>query len=159
MNPLTPVAKTIGKQPWLPKFAPAIVGLDRFLDKVSRGRLAILRIAGLPQLVLTVRGRKSGQPRSTPLLCVPHGRDYIIAGSNWGKPKPPVWSLNLVANPDATINVGGVEQAVVARVATGQERDDLWKVLLGTWPAYAAYAERTDREIKVFVLSPADSGR
>ncbi|HVK26359.1 MAG TPA: nitroreductase family deazaflavin-dependent oxidoreductase [Actinokineospora sp.] len=159
MNPLTPAVRRLGKVSWLPKFAPAIVGIDRFLERVSRGRITILRVAGLPDLVLTVTGRKSGKPRSTPLLCVPHDGGYLIVGSNWGKPKPPLWSLNLAANPAAKISVRGREQAVTARIATGDERRELWQVLLRTWPAYDVYAERADREIKVFVLSPADSGR
>ncbi|CRK56192.1 hypothetical protein [Alloactinosynnema sp. L-07] len=159
MNPLTPIARGLGKQPWLPRLAPAIVGFDRFLGKVTKGRVTMLGMAGLPELVLTVAGRKSGQPRSTPLLYVPHDGDYLIAGSNWGKPKPPVWTFNLAANPAASVNIRGRQHAVTARVAEGEERQALWQVMTRTWPAYDLYATRTDREIKIFVLSPAGSAR
>ena len=72
MNLLTPLAVRIGAIPWMPKLLPQITATDKFIQRVSKGRVTILDIAGLPNLMLTVNGRKSGVPRTTPLLCVPY---------------------------------------------------------------------------------------
>ena len=154
MSLLRPVAIRLGRQPWLPRFARWIVGLDRLIQRLSRGRLALLMLAGLPELMLTVPGRKSGLPRSTPLLYVPHPRGHLVAGSNWGDPKPPAWVANLAAADRATVNIHGRQATVVPKRVTGAEREQLWQHMLQTWPNYAKYAERTTREIPVFLLEP-----
>ncbi len=154
MGLLPPLAVRIGALSFMPKFLPQIVATDRALQKASKGRVTLLRIAGLPNLTLTVRGRKSGTPRSTPLLAVPRGDDWLIAGSNFGGPKQPVWVVNLEANPDARITVQGRTSDVTARRLEGQERDEAWQHMLKTWPNYAKYEQRTDRRIKVFELNP-----
>jgi deazaflavin-dependent oxidoreductase (nitroreductase family) len=159
MNPLTPVAVLVGRQSWMPKLLPVVVKVDTGLLKVSGGRLTLLRIAGLPNLFLTVPGRKSGVPRTTPLLCVPHEGRILIAGSYFGGPKLPVWVLNLRAAGAADIKMAGKEQHVTAREAVGEERDRLYDVMIDTWPNYRLYAERTEassgRTIPVFELTPA----
>ena len=159
MNPLTPVAVVIGRQSWMPKLLPVVVKVDTALLKVSGGRLTLLRIAGLPNLFLTVPGRKSGLPRTTPLLCVPHEGHILIAGSYFGGPKLPVWVLNLRAAGQADIRMSGKQQHVTAREAVGEERDRLYDVMIATWPNYRLYAERTSassgRTIPVFELTPA----
>ncbi len=152
MNPLTRVATRFGGQPWLPRFSRQIVALDHGLRWVTRGWLSLPDIAGLDELLLTVRGRRSGLPRTTPLLYVPHGDAYLVAGSNWGDSKRPAWVLNLVANRDATVTVRRRSHPVRARQVNGREREELWQKLVGVWPNYTKYAERTDREIPVFVL-------
>lgn len=154
MNPFRWLAIRLGGQAWLPRFAPFIVGLDRWIQRVTRGRITLLTLTGLPELMLTVAGRKSGLPRSTPLLCVPHEGDWLVAGSNWGQPKPPVWVGNLSAAAEARVSFHGHETIVVPRLAQGAERAELWSVMLRTWPNYAKYAQRTDREIPVFRLTP-----
>jgi deazaflavin-dependent oxidoreductase (nitroreductase family) len=156
VHPLTPLAVRVGRSSWLPRFLPQIEALDRALQRASRGRLGLLDLAGLPWLSLTVVGRRTGQLRTTPLLCVPHEGAYLVAGSYWGNPRRPVWALNLLANPDATVATRGRSQAVRARLAEGAERDRLWQVMLRTWPNYAEYARRTDRDIPVFVLEPTN---
>jgi deazaflavin-dependent oxidoreductase (nitroreductase family) len=159
MNPLTPVAVAIGRQSWMPKLLPVVVKVDTVLLKASGGRVTLLRIAGLPNLFLTVPGRKSGVPRTTPLLCVPHEGRILIAGSYFGGPKLPVWVLNLRAAGEADIKMAGKEQHVTAREAVGEERDRLYDVMIDTWPNYRLYAERTQassgRTIPVFELTPA----
>lgn len=155
MNFLTPVAVRVGRLSWLPDYLRYIVAVDKAIHRVTRGRFGLLAIAGLPQLMLTVRGRKSGVPRTTPLLCVPHEGTFLVAGSNWGAANLPVWVLNLRANPDAEINHQGRSIPVRAREVTGEERERLWRVMNATWPNYEKYAERTDRVIPVFMLSPA----
>ena len=154
MNFLTPVAVRVGRISWLPKYLKYIVGLDLAIHRLTRGRFGLLAFAGLPQVVLTVRGRKSGAPRTTPLLCVPHDGSFLVAGSNWGAPKLPVWVLNLRANPDAEVLHKGRHIDVHAREVTGEERERLWQVMVRTWPNYDKYAERTDRLIPVFELRP-----
>ncbi|HET7533799.1 MAG TPA: nitroreductase family deazaflavin-dependent oxidoreductase [Nocardioidaceae bacterium] len=156
MNILTPVAIRVGRLSWLPRYLKQIVALDKAIHRVSRGRFGLLAIAGLPQVMLTVRGRKSGIPRSTPLLCTPYDGSFLVAGSNWGAPKLPVWVLNLRADPDAEVLHKGRSLPVHAREVTGEERDRLWQVMVRTWPNYERYAERTDRVIPVFVLAPRD---
>lgn len=154
MGLLTPLAVRIGALSFMPRFLPQIVATDKALQKVTGGRVTLLRIAGLPNLTLTVRGRKSGTPRSTPLLAVPRGDAWLIAGSNFGGPKQPVWVVNLEANPDARITVGGRTSDVLARRLEDDERAAAWQHMLRTWPNYAKYEERTDRLIKVFELTP-----
>ncbi|HEY9565205.1 MAG TPA: nitroreductase family deazaflavin-dependent oxidoreductase [Nocardioides sp.] len=150
-----PIAIFLGGQPWLPRFNKQIVAMDRFVQRLTRGRVGFVRIAGLPGLTLTVVGRKSGIPRSTPLLCVPHQDGWLIAGSNWGAPKPPAWVVNVAAADRASVNFEGTTYAVTPREALGAERDELWAVMNRTWPNYAKYEQRTDRTIRVFRLERA----
>ena len=153
MGLMTPLAIRIGAIPWMPRLLPQIVWTDRKLQAASRGRLSILDIAGLPNLVLTVVGRKSGIPRSTPLLCVPAGPHWLIAGSYFGGPDMPVWVHNLRAAGEATITWKGERIDVTAREVEGEERAQRWQVMLRTWPNFATYEERTDRVIPVFELT------
>jgi deazaflavin-dependent oxidoreductase (nitroreductase family) len=154
MNPIRPLAIRLGRQPWLPKFAKYIVALDVLIQRLSRGRLTMLSLAGLPEIMLTVAGRKSGIPRSTPLLCVLHDDGWLVAGSNWGASKPPVWVGNLDAAELAEVTFRGRRTTVVHRRLEGDERAAYWQLMLETWPNYGKYAERTDREIPVFLLQP-----
>ena len=154
MGLLTPLAVRIGALEFMPKLLPQITATDKALQKVTRGRVTILDVAGLPNLKLTVRGRKSGVPRSTPLLAVPRGQDWLVAGSNFGGPKQPLWVVNLEANPDAQITVKGRTKNVMARRLEGAEREQAWSDMVKVWPNYNKYAERTDRRIKVFELTP-----
>ncbi|QHG82087.1 nitroreductase family deazaflavin-dependent oxidoreductase [Rhodococcus rhodochrous] len=157
MNPLRPVAVRIGALPWLPRYSRPIIAVDKTIQRLTRGKVTLLAIAGLPSLVLTVKGRKTGEPRSTPLLCVPHDGGWLVVGSNWGHPKAPSWAVNLHAADRAQVLYDGHEYAVSVRIAEGDERERLWKVLLQTWPNYALYAKRTDRVLPVFVLTPLES--
>ncbi|MGZ6764409.1 MAG: nitroreductase family deazaflavin-dependent oxidoreductase [Nocardioides sp.] len=155
MGLLTPLAVVIGAQPWMPRFLPQVVTVDTTLQRLTRGRVSILDVAGLPNLTLTVAGRKSGIPRSTPLLCVPHDGTWLIAGSYFGGPKMPLWVGNLRATETAEITIGGRTTTVRHRELVGAERDRAWKVMLRTWPNYAKYQQRTDRLIPVFRLERA----
>ena len=158
MNVLTPLAVRIGATSWMPRLLPQITATDKFIQRVSRGRITILDIAGLPNLMLTVKGRKSGVPRTTPLLCVPYEAGHLIAGSNFGGEKKPVWVVNVRAAAEkgepVEVRVSGVTHRAGVREVTGAERDRLWEHMIRTWPNYARYAERTDRTIPVFLLEP-----
>ena len=155
MGLLTPLAVRIGAVSWMPKLLPQVVACDKALQRVSRGRVTILDLAGLPNLMLTVPGRKSGVPRTTPLLCVPHDGGWLIAGSYFGGPKMPLWVNNLRATERAEIRTHGKTVPVSWREVEGEERARMWLVMLETWPNYAKYEERTDRTIPVFHLRPA----
>lgn len=130
--------------------------IHKALWNVSGGRLGATS-GGMPVLELTTIGRKSGQPRSVLLHYVPHGQSYLVLGSHLGRDAPPAWSLNLDANPRATVKTPHRgEQDVVARTAEGDEREELWAKAVATKRDYAVYESRTDRTIPVYVLEPAD---
>ena len=152
MGLLTPVAIQLGSIHWMPKLLPQIVFVDKLIQGGTRGKLTILDVAGLPNLMLTVTGRKSGLPRSTPLLCVPYGDAILIAGSYFGGPKEPLWVKNIEANPDVTVRFKGRTSSMRARLLEGEERAAAWQAMIKTWPNFAKYEERTHRHIKVFEL-------
>jgi len=105
--------------------------------------------------MLTVTGRKSGLPRSNPLLCVPYADDsFLVAGSYFGGPKEPLWVKNVEANPDVTVRFKGATSQRRARLLEGDERAAAWQAMLAVWPNFALYEQRTDRRIKVFRLDP-----
>jgi deazaflavin-dependent oxidoreductase (nitroreductase family) len=153
MGLLTPIAIRIGAIPWMPRLLPQVVWMDKALDRVSRGRYTILDVAGLPNVSLTLPGRKSGIERTTPLLCVPDGDTWLIAGSYFGGPKTPQWVENLrSAGGQAVIKHERSHIKVVATELEGADRAAAWRTMLTTWPNYAKYEERTDRTIPVFRL-------
>ena len=148
------MAIRLGALKWLPRFLPQITWVDRTLSRLTGGRVTLVRIAGLPSLELTVVGRKSGVARTTPVLCVPHQDGYLVAGSNFGGPKLPVWVLNVRSADTVQIKVNAEQMTAVPREVSGEERELLWAHMLETWPNYAKYAERADRVIPVFEFSP-----
>ena len=154
-NMLTPVAIRLGSLSWLPRFLRQITAIDKFIQRITAGQWSLLRLAGLPSMMLTVLGRKSGIVRSTPVLCVPYREGHLIAGSNFGGMKPPVWVLNVRAADRVTVTVDGRTHDAVPHELAGDERAAAWEHMLKTWPNYAKYAERTDRVIPVFWLVPA----
>ncbi len=156
MGTLTPLAIKIGAISWMPKLLPQITWVDKRIQGLSGGKWSVLRIAGLPNLMLTVPGRKSGVPRTTPLLCVPYGADHLIAGSYFGGPKTPVWVANLRAADQVTVSVQGESHVAIPREIGDDERPAIWAHMVKTWPNFEKYAERTDRKIPLFVLERAD---
>ena len=153
MGLLTPLAVRIGAISWMPRLLPQITQLDKLIQQGTRGRLTVLDIAGLPNLMLTVVGRKTGIPRETPLLCVPYGDEILIAGSYFGGPKEPIWVKNIEANPEVTVRFRRRTMPMSARRLEGDERAAAWATMIETWPNFARYEQRTDRRIKVFLLS------
>jgi F420H(2)-dependent quinone reductase len=135
------------------KVTEAIWIVHRFLYRVSGGRIGG-RAVGLPVLMLTTKGRKGGEPRTSVLTYLPKGRSAVVFASNAGEPKHPVWWLNLVADPHARVQIGSDVTAMIAREADGEERRQLWDELLGASPSYAEYERRTTRRIPVVVLDP-----
>ncbi|GAB2973374.1 nitroreductase family deazaflavin-dependent oxidoreductase [Nocardioides montaniterrae] len=109
----------------------------------------------VPVLLLDHVGRKSGKAFTTPLLYLPDGDDVVVVASQGGLPKNPQWFHNLVAKPDTTIHLRGERaRPVRARVATPDERAELWPRLVEVYADFATYAAWTDREIPVVVLEP-----
>jgi deazaflavin-dependent oxidoreductase (nitroreductase family) len=111
---------------------------------------------GTATLLLTTRGRRSGEPRTSPLIYGRHGDDYLVVASKGGSDQPPAWYLNLRADPSAEIQVRDEVVRVRARDATPGEKPELWRIMTAEWPDYDAYQEKTDREIPVVVLEPED---
>jgi deazaflavin-dependent oxidoreductase (nitroreductase family) len=113
-------------------------------------------IAGYPVMILTTRGRKSGKVRKAPLIKVHDGDTYVAIASFGGAPKHPVWYLNLVADPHVMVQDGPEARDYVARVAEGEEKARWWKRAAEVYPPYDEYQTRTERQIPVVVLEPAD---
>ncbi|MEZ0362709.1 nitroreductase family deazaflavin-dependent oxidoreductase [Mycobacterium sp. pUA109] len=109
---------------------------------------------GVPTLLLSVTGRRSGATHTSALIFGRDGADYLVVASMGGAPRHPSWYVNLQANPQATIQVKDVRTPVTARSATAAEKPRLWKIMTELWPNYDVYQSRTDREIPVVVLAP-----
>ena len=107
---------------------------------------------GTAILLLTTKGRKSGEPRTTPLIYGTAGEDYVVVASKGGADEPPAWFVNLEQDPDVELQVLDDVFPARARTATAEEKPELWKQMVGHWPHYEDYQEKTDREIPVVVL-------
>ncbi|BCL25927.1 nitroreductase family deazaflavin-dependent oxidoreductase [Streptomyces aurantiacus] len=109
---------------------------------------------GMPVIVLTTRGAKSGKIRKTPLMRVEHEGSYAVVASLGGAPKHPVWYHNVVGDPHVELQDGPTRQDMTAREVTGEEKALWWQRAVAAYPDYADYQKNTDREIPVFVLEP-----
>ena len=107
---------------------------------------------GLPVLLLTTKGRKTGQSRTNALMYLPRGKNFVVIASYLGEPRHPFWWLNLEAEPNATIQVGGTRHSVRAREAKDEERQELWRAATDKVADYDEYQARTSRRIPVVVL-------
>jgi deazaflavin-dependent oxidoreductase (nitroreductase family) len=123
------------------------------LYRLSRGRLGG-KVGRAPVCLLTTTGRRSGQPRTAPVLYLADGDQLIVIGSNAGNERAPAWSLNLKANPAAEVEIGSARRSVRARVAEGEERAKLWRQMNAQYEGFDHYEARTSRDIAVFVLEP-----
>ena len=127
--------------------------LNTPLYRLSGGRIGG-RVGRAPVLLLTTTGRKSGQPRTAPIVYLADGENVVLINTNAGNAKIPAWSLNLKANPEAEVELGRKRQPVRARVAEGEERADLWRKHVEQFEGFDRYKQKLDREISVFVLEP-----
>jgi deazaflavin-dependent oxidoreductase (nitroreductase family) len=113
------------------------------------------RVLGMPPVLLLDHvGARSDKVRTSPLLYMRDGENVVIVASKGGNPRNPAWFHNLLANPDATVQIGSARRAVHARVAKPQERKRLWPKVVKLYGAYADYQRRTEREIPLVILEP-----
>ena len=116
------------------------------------------RMGKSPILLLNTIGRKTGRKRTSPLLYVMDGEDFVIIASKGGAATHPAWYLNLRANPEATVQIGDREVQVEAEEADPEEKARLWQKMVEMYPAYDAYQKKAVREIPLLVLHPVEKG-
>jgi deazaflavin-dependent oxidoreductase (nitroreductase family) len=103
-------------------------------------------------LLLTTKGRKSGEPRVSPLIYDLHRGDYVVVASKGGAPDDPAWYKNIKANPEVEVQVWGDKFKANARTASSEERERIWPKMTAEWPDYDNYQKKTDREIPLVIL-------
>jgi F420H(2)-dependent quinone reductase len=129
-------------------------GLNVMIYRLSGGKL-MNRLEGAPICLVSMTGRMSGKKKTIALMYTPHGQDVLLVASLGGAPQHPVWYYNLKAQPQIEIQAGRVRRKMVAREASPEEKRSLWPVVVANYPSFAAYQQRTTREIPLFVCSPA----
>lgn len=141
-------------------FSRALYRMDKPVFRLSKGKHSAASIfTGLPLIMLTTIGAKSGQTRTVPLLAIPDGDNLILIASNWGQSHSPSWYYNLRANPKAKIAIQGKsKRSYIAHEATGEEWDRLWQKAVDTYAGYATYRRRiaagNNRHIPIMVMTP-----
>jgi deazaflavin-dependent oxidoreductase (nitroreductase family) len=140
---------------WL--YARTLHHLDRAVYRLTRGRATFVSlVTGLPIVMLTTTGAKSGRRRTLPLVALPNGDRMVIIASNYGQERNPSWYYNLRANPRARITLDGVTREVVARELEGEEREREYARGIEIYPGWTQYRERAShRKIPVMELTPA----
>ena len=141
--------------PTIPSFSKVRLAMHRFCYQLTGGAIGG-GSAGAPILLLTTTGRKTGRPRTTPLLYVTDGENIVVVASNGGRPQHPHWWLNLQENPHAEVQVRNEKRQVEAEEASGEERERLWRLVVGTYPGYEEFRRATTRKIPVVVLRPRE---
>lgn len=124
------------------------------LYRSTGGRVGGRFLRGAPVCLVTTTGRRSGRPRTVPLLYLRDGDDFVIVASKGGMPEHPLWYRNLLDDPNATIELGRERTDVTCRTAKPEERARLWPTLVDMYRDYDSYQARTDREIPVVICSP-----
>jgi F420H(2)-dependent quinone reductase len=119
-------------------------------------RATTLRDTGLPVVIITNRGARSGKLRKTPVMRVEHDGRYAAVASQGGAPTHPYWYYNLRADPQVELQDGPLKQGMTAREVSGDERARWWERAVAAYPPYAEYQQKTTRQIPVFVLEPAE---
>lgn len=132
----------------------AVTSLHKAVLRASGGRV-LGRLAGMPVLVLTTTGRRTGATRTTVLTTPVHDGDRVVLVASFGgDDRHPAWFWNLQEHPDVTVEMGGRTRAMRARVATATERDGLWPAVIAAYGGYDSYRRNTDRVIPVVILEP-----
>lgn len=124
------------------------------LLRLTGGRIGG-RVAGMPVVVLTTTGRRSGRPRATPLTAIEHDGHIYVVASKGGDDRHPAWYLNLASDPEVTLERDGRIRPMLARILPPDERAEVWPVVTSTYQGYAAYQERTERAIPLVELVAA----
>jgi deazaflavin-dependent oxidoreductase (nitroreductase family) len=147
--------QTIGStRPGAWSFSHSLRHVDRLMYRLTGGRRSAPELlAGLPVVMVTTTGRKSGQPRTTPLIAPPVADTLALVGTNFGQHTTPAWVLNLEADPRATVEFHGTKIEAWARPATAEEAVEIWDRASAVYGGYGKYQERiTGRDIRIFVL-------
>jgi deazaflavin-dependent oxidoreductase (nitroreductase family) len=134
--------------------SPSDWARDQAEQYEASGGTEATTLRGMPVVVLTSIGARSGKLRKTPLMRVEHGGDYAVVASLGGAPKHPVWYHNLKQNPHVELQDGPVKKEYLAREVTGDEKALWWQRAVAAYPDYADYQAKTSRQIPVFVLTP-----
>jgi deazaflavin-dependent oxidoreductase (nitroreductase family) len=150
----TAKAMSKGEQRATQLFGKTFGGGHAWLYRISGGKLGA-RFMGAPVMLLTTRGRKSGEQRTTPLLYLRDGDKVVTVASKGGYPKHPGWYLNLQANPAVEVQIGDERRTMHAETASAEQKARFWPRLIALYPGYQGYQERTERDIPVVILRPA----
>jgi deazaflavin-dependent oxidoreductase (nitroreductase family) len=150
-KPLSP-----GQQKLMKMVIKPMSNLNTWLFRMSGGRIGGSFAGGAPVLLLTTTGRKSGQPRTAPLLYLEDEGNIILVASQGGMTNSPQWYHNLEANPEAEVELGKEKKKVRSRRATDEEKAALWPKLVAMYKDYDLYQARTERNIPVMILSPIE---
>jgi deazaflavin-dependent oxidoreductase (nitroreductase family) len=153
-TPMTRVFRRVGPTRAFAEIYPHIgPHIDPWLARMTRGLQS--RVYGIPGLVLTTTGARTGRRRRCSLIYVRDGRDFAVVGSNFGRPGHPAWSANLLARPEASIDVGPEQLAVTAELADDETRERLWPRFLEMYPGFGAYGTRSAPRVpRMFLLHP-----
>ena len=127
---------------------------NTWIYRASGGKLGAKFVGGAPVFLLITKGRKSGEPRTAPLIYLQDGDDYVLVASKGGMSHHPAWYLNLEANPECEVEIGRARSPMRARRVSDEEKATLWPRLLAIYPDYDDYQARTERNIPVVRLSP-----
>jgi deazaflavin-dependent oxidoreductase (nitroreductase family) len=147
MNPYASAVRALGRT------RPFAWAASRVLHRVDLRVPVSSAGTGFPVAYVTTTGRRSGEPRTVPLLYADwDGEAIVVAATNWGRPRHPAWALNLDATPRAIVATTGRPRPMRARRAAAEERPEAWRRLERVWPGYAGYRRRAGRAIPVFVL-------
>jgi len=138
-------------------FSKSLARADRLIDRLTGGRTSSPELlAGLPVLQVTMTGRKSGLPRTTPLIAVPLRDTLALLGTNFGQPHTPAWVYNLEADPHVRVSYRGVTRDLVVRPPSDEEAQEIWAASRTLYGGYEKYRERiSGRAIRLFVLEAA----
>ncbi|WP_327110668.1 nitroreductase family deazaflavin-dependent oxidoreductase [Nocardia sp. NBC_01730] len=136
-------------------FIRLVTPLDRAVLERTHAKYTLLGPIGAPVILLTTVGRKSGQPRTQPLLYVHDGDTLYVIGSNFGQGHHPGWTANLLANPTATVAIAGERIDVTATLVEGPDKEAIFTRFVDIAGAYAVYRSRTARDLRIFALRRA----
>ena len=141
--------------PMIPSSMKVRSAIHRLCYKLTGGAIGG-GSAGMPILLLTTAGRKTGRPRTTPLLYVTDGENIVVVASAGGQPRHPHWWLNLEKNPEAEVQVRNDKRRVKAEEASGEERERLWRLVVEMHPGYEDFQKIANRQIPVVILRPRE---
>lgn len=156
MNALQRLARNPTAYRWMVlNGRPFVEGLESLLRFATSGRLGVLDLAGLPNVRITISGRKTGLARSATVQYVPFRAGLLLVGSNWGRERHPSWSANLNAAQRVTVRRRGHRFVANAQLLSGAERDKAWATVLADWPNYQLAQDRAGRrQFRLFLLTP-----